>query len=174
MKYITAHPMTKERLRVWAADSEVLVPSLFFWKHGTTDRLRSSQGMMRSLLWQIVCARPESISTMVDDGASAMGDSGTLIHSEGIYTWTQARLRKALDRFVLQMSSDLSLCFFIDGLDECTDKIHSLLEVLYFLQGAPRVKICVSSRPEQFVLDFHDALQLMLQRFQPERHRENS
>jgi hypothetical protein len=63
------------------------------------------------------------------------------------------------------MPSDLPICFFIDGLDEYTDKIHSLLQGLYILQGAPRVKTCVSSRPEQFVLGFHDAVQLMLQDF---------
>jgi hypothetical protein len=66
---------------------------------------------------------------------------------------------------MLRMPSHLSIYFFIDGLGEYSDKIHSLIDVLCIPQGAPGVRICASSRLKQFVLNFHDALQLMLQDF---------
>lgn len=144
VKHITAHPITKARLRIWAGDSELLVPCLFFRRYGTSDLLRSLRGMIRSLLWQIVWARPQLTTIMVDDGTTTLGQSDSMFRSDGTHTWTQARLLKALKRFVQQMPSDLFLCIFIDGLDESTDDIHSLLDVLNLLQGSPRVKICVS------------------------------
>ena len=60
--------------------------------------------------------------------------------------WTQSELLEAFDLLTKQ-SKSARLCFFIDGLDECTDDHGELIDLLKKLASFSHIKLCLSSRP---------------------------
>lgn len=80
--------------------------------------------------------------------------------------WTDQRLLSVLETFMGQMPAHLSLCAFIDGLDEFSGDEDLLLDIVRLFSKAPQCKICVSSRPEQvFRQEFQECPLLRVQDF---------
>ena len=163
MKYIISHPKTKEQLRLWADDFDLLTPCFFFRKR-PAGLLAKVEDLMRSLLWQILDARPELISTILYEESGATGRLGDVSQPGPLRFWTEARLRTVLKQLFQQMPSDICLCVFIDGVDECDEEgIDQTAIADILLNCTSKVKLCVSSRPEQFNLNVYHAPQLVMQ-----------
>lgn len=153
MSYLTGHKRTVKALETWANGSDLLIPSFFFWNLGTALQ-KSSQGLLRSLLYQIVDHPKSEFLPMAKSQMRTM------------HAWTERALLSEVNDYLKRKPASLSLCFFIDGLDEFVGEQDTLLQSIKLLEATPRVKVCVSSRPEQvFIRAFRDAPQLRLQDF---------
>jgi len=124
------------------------VLSHFFWEAGG-ELQRSFEGCLRTLLWQLL-----QCPTLGTEACQAVRTSAG-------GTWTHTRLRSALEAALRHVRTPI--CLFLDGLDECRDG-EDLVEFVEELAGMARLKICVSSRPEQLYLDaFSDKPKLRVQ-----------
>ncbi len=154
MNYITRDSRTTDSLNAWVHPSQVLILKFFFWNAGT-ELQKSSLGLLRSLLYQVLDHQQGIISELVKLQGIATLDDPMLI-------WTRKRLESSLS-FVIDRLS-FPLCLFIDGLDEFEEGEEDLLQLISALQSRPSVKICVSSRPSQcFINAFEHSAQLKLQ-----------
>jgi DNA-binding ferritin-like protein (Dps family) len=154
MNYITTDSHTTDSLNMWAHSSQVLTPKFFFWNAGT-DLQKSSLGLLRSLLYQILNRHQEVIPELIKS-------QDTVSFDDQMPIWTKKRLESSL-RFVIDKISP-RLCFFIDGLDEFDEGEEDMLELIGHLQNKSSVKICLSSRPLQcFINAFEHSAQLKLQ-----------
>ncbi|KAK5075680.1 hypothetical protein LTR70_010346 [Exophiala xenobiotica] len=125
-----------------------IVLSHFFWEAGG-ELQRSIEGCLRTLLWQLL--------QYLVLGREACQAVRTFAGG----TWTYTRLRSALEAALCHVRTPI--CLFLDGLDECRDG-EDLVEFVEELAGMARLKICVSSRPEQLYLDaFSDKPKLSVQ-----------
>jgi len=137
--------------------------SFFFWALGSTLQ-KNYVGVLRSLLYQIAEQREDLIPMIM--GQEAISEARTSHPREPVpnYAWTKERLDDALRRFLSAKPSSISVCLFIDGLDEFVGDEDLLMETIRLLSRTPRTHVCVSSRPEQiFRQDFANSPQLRLQ-----------
>ncbi|KAL8808792.1 MAG: hypothetical protein Q9200_004023 [Gallowayella weberi] len=63
--------------------------------------------------------------------------------------WTDRRLLSTLKLMLDRRPASAYLCVFIDGLDEFIGDEDLLLDIIRLFVSTPRLKVCVSSRPEQ-------------------------
>ncbi|KAI0902943.1 hypothetical protein F4823DRAFT_340353 [Ustulina deusta] len=151
MKFICAHGMTGELLRVWAGSKRLITAKFFFWNAGTVLQ-KSTEGLLRSLLFEILRKCPELIPRV------SKGNHKAPFRRRGPYTqaddeelWSQEALMETYHRLVACCDEmEVKFCFFIDGLDEFEEesKTHSdLIATLHILDTSQNIKFCVSSRP---------------------------
>jgi NACHT domain len=154
MNYITTDPRTMDSLHVWSQSSPILTLTFFFWNAGTQLQ-KSSLGLFRSLLYQLLQAHHEVIPELAKFQAIPAFDGPMPV-------WTKKRLQSSL-AFVINKISQ-RVCLFLDGLDEFDEGEEVLLELISDLQSRPSVKICLSSRPLQsYINAFEHSAQLKLQ-----------
>lgn len=159
MKFLCQDDRISESLATWSANERVLLPSFYFWSGGNRME-KSVEGLLRSLIWQILNALPElHIGLSQDD-----------LHSSGFSpVWTERRLRNRLQDTIQHLPKTHSICFFIDGLDEFDGEQASLISLVKHIAQNTKVKICLSSRPLQvFKRAFETASKLCLQDMTPE------
>ena len=132
MSYICQDPRTSAALAKWGGVG-VITPQFFFWNPGSHLQ-KSIEGLLRSLIYQILQERP---------------DLGPLVASEGpLETWTDRRLHTSFRRITQDSSLRRSkLCLFIDGLDEFAGDQTSLINLVRSITDGQDVKVCLSSRP---------------------------
>lgn len=58
MKYVSRHPALRPALRSWAGGRELIIAEHYFWFAGT-DLQKSHEGILRSLLRQVLVQRPD-------------------------------------------------------------------------------------------------------------------
>ena len=155
MSFIEQDDRTATALQQWAgSNANLLMPSFFFWESGT-EKQKSVEGLLQSLLYQILSHAPDLLDAI--DVAPFLGPIKK--------AWTERRLVKTLKN-IMVASKDTStfFCFFIDGLDEFIGDRDILRNVVKDLSNYQNSKTCVSSRPEQsFHRFFRSAPQLRLQ-----------
>lgn len=61
MKYIVRHPCTKASLSRWSDDHRLLMSSFFFWNSGSKEQ-RSQEGLLKSILFDILKQAPDLVS----------------------------------------------------------------------------------------------------------------
>ncbi|RYP52577.1 hypothetical protein DL769_010643 [Monosporascus sp. CRB-8-3] len=148
MKFLSGHSKTRLHLERWAGNKRLLLASCFFWYAGA--RLQESQeGLLRSLLFEIVRQRPE-IAPLVRDLRIELGG-----YEDQVWSWTHADLLYVC-RKVVEACTDVAFCF-IDGLDEYGEDGMApidFVKTIRQLASYPNVRMCVSSRPWP---DFVDA-----------------
>ncbi|KAH6646051.1 hypothetical protein BKA67DRAFT_583055 [Truncatella angustata] len=110
MKYAFHSEDTKDRLRKWANGGDLIMTSVFLFEAGSQIQ-KSQEGILRSILWQILSPRPELIYKAFPGffGGSWPPDEpfNTVKNlSEGFYSLSA------------KQSETLKLCIFLDGLDE--------------------------------------------------------
>ena len=132
MSYICQDARTSAALAKWGGIG-VIAPKFFFWNPGSVLQ-KSAEGLLRSLIYQILQERP---------------DLAPLVASEGpVETWTYRRLNTSFRRITQDSSLRRSkLCLFIDGLDEFAGDQSSLIDLLRSITDGHDVKVCLSSRP---------------------------
>lgn len=137
----------RQFLSKWAGGNEVVIASFYFWVSDAGGMQKSSEGLLRTLLYQILDARPEVIPKVLPSRWEALSIFG--VHAE-LSSRTYDQLQNALELSVDAVTADEThkICFFIDGLDEFEGKSESLLKLIQVLaQKGPNTKFCVASRP---------------------------
>ena len=140
MKFICQHGRKEKALEAWAAPKKLVTAKYFFWNSG--EKLQKSQeGLLRSLLHEILKQCPELIPAIRKIWAS-YDDYGL---------WLRHELFDAFKTIAKEGSMSARFCFFIDGVDEYlaepTHSLRDLIQVLKDLTKLADIKICISSRP---------------------------
>ncbi|KAL8710650.1 MAG: hypothetical protein Q9220_004874 [cf. Caloplaca sp. 1 TL-2023] len=163
MKFIVNEEQTEQALDAGRGDQNVLIISFFFWGAGTSLQ-KSATGLLRSLLYQITRKYPELINTVKNASSMFSNRLETSIALRS--TWTDQRLISLLDTFINHMPTTISLCAFVDGLDEFVGDEDLLLDMVRLFSQAPQCKLCVSSRPEpKFRQEFETCPRIQMQDF---------
>ena len=141
MKFITEHPKTRQALSQWTSHQHLITAGFYFWHAGTALQ-KSQEGLLRSLLYEILSQCPEMIPDVLSERWALCEQP-----NPAFCEWSRTELVNALTKFSSQLTMPKGACFFIDGLDEY-DGDH--VELIHLLQGFSRpknIKICASSRP---------------------------
>ena len=141
MKFLTSHPQTQRALTEGIHGSERLITASFFFWHAGTALQKSQEGLLQSLLYELLRQCPEAISVLCPErwDLSLLSD-----HNQ----WTRQELFETL----IKLCSggpvlSAKFLFFIDGLDEYSGRPSDIVEVLQKVACLSNVKICISSRP---------------------------
>ena len=147
MNYVCQDDRTAKLLKIWSGAKKVLAPRFFFWSAGSSLE-KSFEGLLRSLLYQILQKFP-SLTPQSHEGQYALGaTSDGLRELEPIATWTKRRLRTAFQDVIRQAQAVVRICIFIDGLDEICEDPDTTIGMIKNVQSAD-VKVCLSSRPDR-------------------------
>ena len=162
MNYICQDDRTTDLLRTWSGTQGVFTPKFFFWNAGTTLE-KSSEGLLRSLLYQFLQRFP-SLAPHSCQNQPALGAADESEQEcEQIAAWTERRLHATFDKVICQAQEICRICIFIDGLDETSEEPDAAIAVIKKLQSA-NTKICLSSRPDRSYIDaFESSAKLRLQ-----------
>ncbi|KAL8902193.1 MAG: hypothetical protein Q9207_004846 [Kuettlingeria erythrocarpa] len=160
MKYIVNEDRTSQLLADWEKGTDLIVISFFFWNAGVPLQ-KSCTGLLMSLLYQIATQWPDLVNLV----ASPTKNSKEVMKGRKPLTaWTDQSLLSLLKRFLNEKPANVSLCAFVDGLDEFVGDEEHLLDMIQLFDKSSRCKICVSSRPEQaFRHEFRLCPQLRVQ-----------
>lgn len=142
MKYVCDHATTLDALRSWAGSEKLFTASYFFWNAGLPIQ-KSQNGLLQSLLYQILRACPALTLQMCP------------LHYAH-EPWTRGELFETLEKIAKQTVLSAKFCFFIDGLDEYEGDDFEVIALLESLTSSSSVKICASSRPWNAFMDAFD------------------
>ena len=157
MNFLGQDKRTREPLMLWSGTKDLLMLKFFFWSSGSQSQ-RSLEGLLRSLLWQILSQFCELALPQFDDQPQL--EHGARAYKKDILigAWTKFRLQSALADVINQLQASCCLCLFIDGLDEFEDDDDELIAfVKNLVVSNTEIKVCLSSRPHQ---SFEDAFRL--------------
>ncbi|KAL8827409.1 MAG: hypothetical protein Q9191_003205 [Dirinaria sp. TL-2023a] len=160
MSFLCEDARTKNSLMKWSGSKPLLTPKFFFWTAGTPLQ-KSVEGLLRSLIWQVLKEMPnthhrQSHFLGLDDSAQHGIDN--------FAAWTDRRLQNTFREVVHWATSSHRLCLFIDGLDEYAGDEDELINLIEATVQRSEVKICLSSRPHRaFAQAFESSAQLRLQ-----------
>jgi hypothetical protein len=146
MKYLCGNERTRDNLKFWTGEErKLVVASYFFWSGGNSMQ-KSQQGLLQSLLYQILKQDPDLIPKVCASRWSSPDN-----YSQDRNSWTLRELSETFQYLSSdEYSSSAGFCFFIDGLDEYDihDGEHTeLIDILRSLSRNTHIKLCVSSRP---------------------------
>jgi len=140
MKYIHQDPRTARHLSLWCPDDKQLArASFFFWNPGSKIQ-RSREGLLRSLLYQLLRDGPTRATDTFAERWELFDAYGGGLRS---LSWEE--LRRGFTRII----HDSSRCFFflLDGLDEFDGDHKQLSDLVLEAAMLPHVKLVISSRP---------------------------
>ena len=163
MSYISTDSRTRTALERWAQPYRLTIPVFFFWNAGS-ELQKTTVGLLRSLLFQILDYYPQLIPAVAGTADGIQNHaSGADSHSR-LATWTEKRLQNGLKIIAQQKTVAMKICCFIDGLDELEGNQIELLKILMKLQHNNAIKLCLSSRPlKPFEDAFANSAKLKLQ-----------
>ena len=156
MNFISQDERTRDALEFWSGTKDILTPKFFFWSSGTSLQ-KSLEGLLRSLLWQILHEFPDINTPPFNVGPGPEQSRRVPRDHSLIAAWTKPRLHRLLKEVIDQLHSSCYLCFFIDGLDEFDEDDDDLIAFVQELVSSVGVKVCSSSRPHKV---FEDAFGL--------------
>ncbi|KAE9368850.1 hypothetical protein N431DRAFT_65065 [Stipitochalara longipes BDJ] len=139
MKYIYSHPRTTQALTRWAGDTTLVQACFYFWAAGTPFQ-KSIEGLLRSLLFQILRQCPSLIVAAFPLIVVSPVDHATIHLSTG-------NLIRAIDSITRSMDLNTKFCLFIDGLDEYEGFNRTIASTINKLSSSPSIKLCIASRP---------------------------
>lgn len=140
MKFLCDHAEIKKALQTCAGSENLVIASYFFWSAGNRMQ-KSQQGLLQSLLYQVLRQCPVLIPTVCPSRA------GTNNFYQSPPAWTRQELAEAFSQSGRQTLSTTKFCFFVDGLDEYEGEKTELIHILEGLATSSSIKICLSSRP---------------------------
>ncbi|KAI0885796.1 uncharacterized protein GGS22DRAFT_188084 [Annulohypoxylon maeteangense] len=152
MKFIFQDQRTSVLLSDWTGECSY-IQAAFFFHHRGTSLQKSFEGLLRSILSQIISQKPSLCKFLQP------------IHSEEVSASDNLSLRvlqKGLSDILRQEEIPLYLCLFLDALDEFDGPLEFLCRFLGDLGAITpgpnkRIKICFSSRPwELFTSTFRN------------------
>ncbi|KAG4434031.1 hypothetical protein IFR05_010485 [Cadophora sp. M221] len=161
MKVICDSPETRKLLQEWAGAKRIIMAKFFFWKQGHPMQ-RSMDGMIRSLLYQILSEAPELIAACFPNQWRAIRN--TPWHSQLTPELLNTKLRPVFTRLLADNNSKIfdtsNICIVLDGLDEFEGPRgnEELVDLIQHLAGlSENIKICVSSRVMNSLAPIYEA-----------------
>ncbi|KAJ9325557.1 hypothetical protein DTO027B5_6331 [Paecilomyces variotii] len=163
MKFLGERLDVQEHMLPWAQGCSVIRASYFSWSPGNVLQ-KSLEGLLRSLLLQILKQKPGLMSEVIDD----MRWSAAQMPSTTLADWNNLELFSSLQRCIFSLQNVfIRVLFFVDGLDEFegTDEIRQeLIAIFKRLACTGNVKIFLSSRPWNIFQDsFSDIPKIRLE-----------
>ncbi|OTA90875.1 hypothetical protein M434DRAFT_397651 [Hypoxylon sp. CO27-5] len=140
MKFLCRHAKTHEALNSWSTGDLLITASFYFWNAGTPMQ-KSLQGLLKSLLYEILRQCPLLIPVVTPNW---WGNAFNLAIDE---PWSWQEVTEAFDRFTAQTKVSCKTCLFIDGLDEYDGDHSEMVEFLFKVAKSPNLKLCLASRP---------------------------
>lgn len=141
IKYVAQDLRTLEYLKRWVSGGTLVTASYFFWNSGTSMQM-SQQGLLQSLLHQILSSYPAITSSLLPARWEAH-----YLFGDDPNPFTESELRQAFTLLKKVDPSVAKFCLFIDGLDEFDGDHGKLVDFIKDLSEYPNIKLCVSSRP---------------------------
>lgn len=143
MKYLHQQPSFAAHLRSWGAGKQLIIATFFFW-HAGTPLQKSHEGVLRSLLHQVIDQRPALALVMFPQvSRSVLGGKESLpVNSIKLHD-----LQEAVTLLKKNMPDDLALFLMIDGVDEYSGDHFDFSRFLTQISEHPGIKLLVSSRP---------------------------
>ena len=152
MAFLQDHRNTRTFLAKWADNIPLCKGFFYFWNSGGLAQ-RTQNGMLRSLLHQILSQNPNLISIVAPEYEEQINRD-----------WNDRALKEMFDKVCTQDSIPMKVFLLVDGLDEHDGDHHEMAKFFQKLAKLPNMKICVSSRPlPVFDLAFKDSPLLQLQ-----------
>jgi len=142
MKYIHEQGALRRLLNSWSGRRQLIVATFFFWAAGQSLQ-KSYEGILRSLLSQILDARASLAPTIFPRLTRHL-------LCGGVFEDLDISLQELQDAVLLlakEMPDDLTVFLMIDGVDEYSGDHFDFSKFLVQLAGCSSVKILVSSRP---------------------------
>jgi hypothetical protein len=153
MKFLANHRRTRKELLRWAgANNRLVMANFFFWSAGT-EMQKSQEGLLQSLLFEILrqCPTliPDILARRTTTGLVGKESEWTTFDriEDGINPWSLSELLERFSMIRNQIEDSTRFCFFIDGMDEYEGECSELVKALQDLSSSPSFKICASSRP---------------------------
>lgn len=115
--------------------------SFYFWALGPEIQA-SKEGLYRTLIFQLLSQRPDSIPQVCPERWEALCLFGEITKS-----FDENELRHILDAALKSLTSREKVCVFVDGLDEFAGDCDDLVANFKHLVDAYPIKLCVASRP---------------------------
>lgn len=135
MKYLRQDPRFMESLNVWAGDDGLVIADFYFWNSGAEIQ-KSQEGLLRSLLWQVL---NQNISL-----ASTMFAEQYLPHAEWDEFPTFHQLRRAFGRLTSYSLISTKIAIVIDARKITMTELG---EMLITATKGGNIKALLSSRP---------------------------
>jgi len=142
LKFIHQQAALLDLLKQWAGHKRLVVSSFFFW-HAGSRLQRSYEGILRSLLYQILDTRPDLTPIIFPRLTRFL----LLRKSAEEFQISETELQHALVLLTTSMPPDMALFIVIDGVDEYTGDHFDFCRFITHLSSNPSTKILVSSRP---------------------------
>ncbi|KAL9087594.1 MAG: hypothetical protein Q9159_003544 [Coniocarpon cinnabarinum] len=147
LKFVAQHDETSAHLQQWSSGKNVILAKFFFWSAGTKLE-KSTTGMLRSLVLQIL----QKVPQVIDEAVSGNLHEYTLSNGLNFPTaWDAETLSRLLLRIIRLTASGYKVCLMLDGLDELEGDSNDqqvLIDCVKTLANVDNVKLVVSSRPE--------------------------
>ncbi|EGP84576.1 uncharacterized protein MYCGRDRAFT_48195 [Zymoseptoria tritici IPO323] len=166
MKFLYSNPQTTTQLKdVWYQDGKLLVAAYFFWEVGKIQLLRTQQGLLRTLLFQILRQCPELMSEVYSDlwtlfaGATPNGQRSLSGFAGSRVSLDVHQLLEKMETACRSIAGHgYHLFLLVDGLDEYEGKASEIIKLMTALTRLPNVKICISSRPDTAFMDAYGSM----------------
>ena len=141
MKFLSHHKSATQALQRWTDDKDLITADFYFW-HAGTELQKSQEGLLRSLLHDVLSQCPELMRQVLPK----LWEQSKFDHIKS-HLWNRAELLSAFAELSLQTKFTKRFCFFIDGLDEYDGDHAEIVELVQSLVQSDDIKICLSSRP---------------------------
>jgi hypothetical protein len=145
MKYIVGNPEVRYHLQNSMRGQTPRIASYFFWINGT-ELQRSQEGLLQSLLYELLCQSPELIEVALPDLWQSTRALIRRSNQSLENTWKRVDLLAAIERLSRSKITANRLCIFIDGLDEYEGDHDNLIDTIKHLEMLG-MKMCIASRP---------------------------
>ncbi|VUC22983.1 unnamed protein product [Clonostachys rosea] len=153
MKFLVQDPRTRTLLSDWKVRDPPIYVSFFFHYRGSSMQ-KSFEGLLRSIIHQMLCSRPE-LNTIVTQFIGA----DDFLSSD---YWTLLRLQIVFHEILEQTAIPLHLTIFLDALDEFNGPKEFICKFLADIANitqtpTKKIRVCFSSRPwDIFVTNFQE------------------
>ena len=126
MKYLEDSRVTEKALLEWAGNVPLIRGSFYFWTAGT-EMQKSLEGLLQSLLYDILNECPDLIPVICPDRwSSSRSDAFSS-------PWRLRELHQSFKTLEAQDSVSARFCFFVDGLDEYDGVRFEVIEAVQVL-----------------------------------------
>ncbi|KAJ0373643.1 hypothetical protein COL26b_008112 [Colletotrichum chrysophilum] len=131
MKLILDHETTKTLAERWAGSKPLILVSHFFWSVGNKIQ-KSQEGLLRTLLFQIMVQCPEIIPAVCAERYSNPFRS--------LESWSIEELSETFERIQHIQELPSRILLFVDGLDEYSGEPRELTKFLGAIANSPNIK----------------------------------
>ena len=144
IKFIASDPRTRDLLQHSSPENEIMIVSFYLWLSGSKLQ-RSPKGFLCSIVRQIMLNDSNLLERLINQNETLLAKRCTVDWSIGEVSGV---LKKAIS------ITSRTICIFVDGLDEFhqDDDIDTLLDVVEGFSESTNVKVCVSGRPENYLV----------------------